>query len=254
MSERRRTVRYPKTKLAAFKRIIEETSRFPKPITIVVAENKAEEQELPLVGGYYRLPNGEYYPKNLFEKIQQLTLRGGDPIGEAIITAARRGSDHFNITSSSMSLVRSGNSKVAKYMGILSGAIFKVEIKEISELIDIAHKSLDPAEVQRAAELLFSSSLTYTRPLQPSVPPTRDAKEFSPEQIGALHLYFEVINKKLMDSQKSEERLRAIVEKMEQDRKQSEEKFDVAQRALLKCEQAHGGDLDLNRTEEAVPA
>jgi hypothetical protein len=139
--ETRETCRKPNKKLASFKRIIDEYSLFPKPITIVVAENKAAEEELPLVNGYYRLPNGEYYPRNLFEKIQQLTSSGGDPIGEAVITAAFRDSDHFNITSSSMSLVGSGNSKVAKYLGIVSGAIFNVEITEISKLIAAAHES-----------------------------------------------------------------------------------------------------------------
>ncbi len=58
---------------------------FPEPISVIGAENEAE--DLPEMNGYFKLPSGEYYPYNIFRRIQQITTEN-DPIGEAIIRTA----------------------------------------------------------------------------------------------------------------------------------------------------------------------
>jgi hypothetical protein len=148
-------IRNPKKKLAALKKVIEEYSQFPRPIVIAAAENKASEQNLPMVNGYYKLPNGDYYPRNLFDRITQITSGGQDVIGEAIIRTAFRDPDDFNVTASDFTLVDPKNSRVPKFLGILSGAVYNVEQTEVSQMLATAYETLDPQLKQRFPDGLY---------------------------------------------------------------------------------------------------
>jgi len=74
--------RRPVSRIKEFKNVIEEFSLFPKPISITVAENKGDSQDLLMVNGFWKLPTGEFYPRNLFDKIQQATTFGRIQLGK----------------------------------------------------------------------------------------------------------------------------------------------------------------------------
>lgn len=134
-SETKANKRRPETRLNQFKKVIQDFSLFPKPTLIAVAENKAKDQELPMVNGYFKLPNLEYYPRNLFEKMELVTENGGDTIGQGVFTTAFRDSDDFNVTSHTFKLVDKGSQKVEFYLRLLSNALIGVEKTEISQLL-----------------------------------------------------------------------------------------------------------------------
>ncbi|CAL8123444.1 unnamed protein product [Orchesella dallaii] len=134
-SETNAVKRKPDARLAQFKRVIENYSLFPRPTIITVAENKARDQDLSMVNGFFKLPNNEYYPRNLFEKLELVTRNGGDMMGLGVFRTAFRDSEDFNVTSSTYKLVDKGGSKVESYLRILSNAFFGVEKTEISQLL-----------------------------------------------------------------------------------------------------------------------
>jgi len=96
------------------------------------------------VNGYFKFPNGDFYPRNLFEKITQITSRSGDEVGEAVIRTAFRDPDSFNTSVVDFPVIDDNSTAiVTKYLGILSGAVFNVENTEISQLLAVAHQNLD---------------------------------------------------------------------------------------------------------------
>ncbi|ODN01553.1 Septin spn5 [Orchesella cincta] len=70
MSETRTTQRRPVNKINIFKNIIEQYTSFAPPITAIVGDNNAgKEHSAPVEGGYYKLPNKQHYPKNIWEAL-----------------------------------------------------------------------------------------------------------------------------------------------------------------------------------------
>jgi hypothetical protein len=134
----------PQARLRKFKNVIESYTQFPKPVVIAVAENRGADYDLPMVNGYYKLPNGDFYPRNLFEKIQTVTSSCGDPIGDAVIRSAFRDSDDFNTSAVDFPLVRPDHPKVSSYLSVLIGAVIKVENTEVSRYLAEAQKRMDP--------------------------------------------------------------------------------------------------------------
>ncbi|CAL8138946.1 unnamed protein product [Orchesella dallaii] len=112
--------RQPTKRLSQFKQVIEGFSTFPKPYHLVVAEDKAKEHKLPLRNGFYKLPNKEYYPRNLLEKLELVIKNGGDAVGFEIFRTAFRDSENFNVTASHFDIVESSNPKVEIYLSLLS--------------------------------------------------------------------------------------------------------------------------------------
>ncbi|CAL8139062.1 unnamed protein product [Orchesella dallaii] len=78
----------PTPRLNDFKLAIENHFQFPRPSILVVAENRGKDQELPMIDGYYRLPNKELYPKNLIDKMLLVAQNGQDLIGYSILQTA----------------------------------------------------------------------------------------------------------------------------------------------------------------------
>ncbi|CAL8139042.1 unnamed protein product [Orchesella dallaii] len=78
----------PTRKLNEYKRVIENHFQFPRPSILVVAENRGKDQELPMIDGYYRLPNKELYPKNLIDKMLLVAQNGQDLIGYSVLQTA----------------------------------------------------------------------------------------------------------------------------------------------------------------------
>jgi hypothetical protein len=154
-SETKTVKRNPKKKLAALKKVIEDYTQFPRPIVIAVAENNPIEQSLPMLNGYYKLPNGDYYPKNLFDRITQITSGAQDVIGEAIIRTAFRDPDDFKVTSTEFHLVAPTSNKVSKFLGILFGFFVSVEQTEVSQMLATSYETLDPQLKQRFPDGLY---------------------------------------------------------------------------------------------------
>ncbi|CAL8071150.1 unnamed protein product [Orchesella dallaii] len=75
MSERIGRQRRPETKISMFREVIEDyTSYRGQSITAIVGENNAgKDFNAPIEGGYYRLPNGQHYPKNIWDALINIT-------------------------------------------------------------------------------------------------------------------------------------------------------------------------------------
>ncbi|CAL8117696.1 unnamed protein product [Orchesella dallaii] len=74
MSESRGRQRRPETKINLFREAIEDYTSYVPPITVVVGENDAgKDFNTPIEGGYYTLPNGQHYPKNIWEALINIT-------------------------------------------------------------------------------------------------------------------------------------------------------------------------------------
>ncbi|CAF4008167.1 unnamed protein product [Rotaria sp. Silwood1] len=71
-----------------FAKVVEHFTELQRPIVTILAENEGLDYELEMENGYFKLPNGDFYPHNLFDAIQSLTSHSGDVMGEAIIRAA----------------------------------------------------------------------------------------------------------------------------------------------------------------------
>ncbi|CAL8147697.1 unnamed protein product [Orchesella dallaii] len=147
----------PSIKLMKFKEVIEEYTLFPKPILTSVIENKGTENELLMVNDNYILPNKEYFPSNLINKFDTITMKGNDKMGRTIISAAfanRR--EYSNIRESRFSLVNSTHSKVAKYLSLLSAAALHFGSTEVSQQLATAFDRMSSQ-----FKTLFPSSLLY---------------------------------------------------------------------------------------------
>ncbi|CAL8138944.1 unnamed protein product [Orchesella dallaii] len=116
----KRATRWPTNTLKQFKQVIDDVSLFPKPIHLVVAENKAKEHGLPLLNGYYELPNKEYYPRNLFEKLEHVTKNTQDIMGSKIFETGFRDPENLNVKASRFPLLDKENPTVEKYLRIIS--------------------------------------------------------------------------------------------------------------------------------------
>ncbi|CAL8147727.1 unnamed protein product [Orchesella dallaii] len=147
----------PSIKLMKFKEVIEEYSLFPKPILTSVIENKGKENELLMVNDNYILPNNEYFPSNLINKFDTITMKGNDTMGRAIIFSAfRKRREYPTIHESRFDLVSSNHPKVAKYLNILSASILHIESTEISQQLANAFNSMSSQ-----LKTQFPTSLNY---------------------------------------------------------------------------------------------
>lgn len=119
---------------------------FPQPISVIGAENEAEERDLEEMNGYFKLPSGEYYPYNIFKRIQQITTEN-DPIGEAIIRTAFTNPAllQVNLFKEMKLLGGSQNPMYVKCMDELIGSQFSVQPTPISnKFAEVWENSLHP--------------------------------------------------------------------------------------------------------------
>jgi hypothetical protein len=138
MESDRKTRRNPTSKLNYFRDMIEEYTLFPKPIRICVAENKPD--DLPIINGYYLLPNLEHYPKNLFDKIQEATGEH-DLIGEAIIRAAFKDPHNFVITEKVFPIQDVNFGREAHYLHEILEKSMNTQVTEISNITAAVYNS-----------------------------------------------------------------------------------------------------------------
>ncbi len=154
MSETKDLTRDPSERIQSIRNVIQEFSTLPRPIHIVLAENKPEDSQLPSINGFYRLPNGEFYPKNLFDQMQRNLVNDGDPVGEAIIRSAFSNSDNFQIFGKRTRLLHKSNAKVTKYLGMLASFNIPVSGTEVSTELDKAYELLDPVLKSKYSDAL----------------------------------------------------------------------------------------------------
>ncbi|CAL8147970.1 unnamed protein product [Orchesella dallaii] len=152
-----KVLRNPSGRLMKFKEVIEEYTLFPKPILTSVIENQGKENELLVASGNYELPNKEYFPLNLLDKFDTITMKGQDKMGRAIINQAlRKRHEHLNVNQTQFEMVNGNHPKVAKYLSKLSSSVKKFESSEVSQQLTNAYDNM-PALLKTQ----FPSSLEY---------------------------------------------------------------------------------------------
>lgn len=178
MSETASITTNPTERITAVRKVIEEFSTLPKPVHIVVAENKPEAFHLPSLNGFYALPNGDLYPQNLFSQMQRSLVTSGDPIGEAVIRVGFKNSDYFNILGKTFPLVDPSNGKVTKYMGTLSSFDTTSTSSPVSQKLADSYAKLDaglkssfPGVLSHLQRALFHKNIQT----QAQLPQTRAA-------------------------------------------------------------------------------
>ncbi|CAL8121544.1 unnamed protein product [Orchesella dallaii] len=130
-----RTRRRPTERINAFRKVIQEYTTFPRPTIITVAENKGTEESLPMINGYFRLANNEYYPRNLFDQLEFITKNGADPIGQGVFRSAFRDSQEINVTKTTYKLTSNEGDMVQRYLRIVSNTYLDINKTEVSELL-----------------------------------------------------------------------------------------------------------------------
>ncbi len=88
MAEKPAVQKNPEKKCEMFANVVRQFIQLPMPIVTVLAENEAQGYKLKKTNGYFELPNGKYYPYNIYEAIRSLTSASRDKMGEAIVRTA----------------------------------------------------------------------------------------------------------------------------------------------------------------------
>lgn len=65
----------PEGKINEFRRFIEQHVLVPQPIEIVVGDNKPDNDTVQFENGFYKFPNNELYPKNIWDKLLEVAER-----------------------------------------------------------------------------------------------------------------------------------------------------------------------------------
>ncbi|CAL8109645.1 unnamed protein product [Orchesella dallaii] len=166
MSETKEITRDPSERIKSIRKTITEFSTLPRPIHIVLAENKPEETHLPSKNGFFLLPNGEYYPKNLFDQMQRNLIDNGDPVGEGIIRTVFSKKDNFEVVGKRTRLLHPSNAKVTKYLGTLgsfnrpiTNTEISVELNKCYETLDSSLKSAYPGVLNTLQRTLYLKNI-----------------------------------------------------------------------------------------------
>lgn len=65
----------PTERINEFRTIIQQSTSLGAPIEIIVGDNKPDENTTQKENGFFKLPNGELYPKNIWDKLLQVADR-----------------------------------------------------------------------------------------------------------------------------------------------------------------------------------
>jgi GTP-binding protein EngB required for normal cell division len=134
----------PRPKIRLIESLVKTFTKLPTPIDVVLAENKPHLSNLPERRGFYKLPNGQYYPKNLFQEIQKIAVRSNDHVGETIIREAFKDPSKLKITlHREISLLDPKNIFVQSAFTALQEARFNIEDTYISRELKRQWESLD---------------------------------------------------------------------------------------------------------------
>ena len=151
----------PRYELVA--RLVKDTG-FPEPISVIGAENEAE--DLPEMNSYFKLPSGEYYPYNIFRRIQQITTEN-DPIGEAVIRTAFTNPSMLDVHKrKEMGLLGSSeNPMYARAVDELIGSQFSVQPTPISnKLASVWENSINPELRKNYKRVMFTTNKLLNPP------------------------------------------------------------------------------------------
>ncbi|CAL8121548.1 unnamed protein product [Orchesella dallaii] len=151
------TKRRPTDRINTFRNAIQRCTTFPRPTIITVAENNWAEELLPGINGYFRLPNNEYYPRNLFEQLEFITKNAEDPIGLAVFRSAFRDSQEFNVTMTPFKLTSIEGDMVQRYHRIFSDTYLEINQTEVSQLLEKAWDN----ELSEELKKKYTNSLQY---------------------------------------------------------------------------------------------
>ncbi|CAL8067906.1 unnamed protein product [Orchesella dallaii] len=149
--------RRPTERINTFRKVIQEYTTLPRPTIITLAENKGSENSLPMVNGYYRLDNNDYYPRNLFEQLEVITKNGEDPIGLGVFRAAFRDPQDFKVSNSTFKLTDNDGDKVQHYLRIVSNAYLDIKKTEVSQYLERIWEDEVPGELKKK----YTNSLQY---------------------------------------------------------------------------------------------
>ncbi|CAL8067902.1 unnamed protein product [Orchesella dallaii] len=149
--------RRPTERINTFKKVIQEYTTLPRPTIITLAENKGSENSLPMVNGYFRLDNNEYYPRNLFEQLEVITKNGEDPIGLGVFRAAFRDPQDFKVSNSTFKLTDNDGDKVQHYLRIVSNAYLDIKKTEVSQFLERIWEDEVPGDLKKK----YTNSLQY---------------------------------------------------------------------------------------------
>jgi hypothetical protein len=136
----------PRPKIQLIECLVRTFTKIPTPIHVIMAENKPEDYNLSKVNEFYKLPNGQQYPSNLFKKIQAMATKANDVVGETIIREAFKNPKQINIELKQEYELLPENNLVSKnILKKLQSARFNIENTQISSEILKHWNKLDEA-------------------------------------------------------------------------------------------------------------
>lgn len=126
----------PRPKIQLLECLVKTFTKIPTPIQVIMAENKPEEHNLPKANDFYKLPNGQYYPSNLFKKIQAMAVKAKDVVGETIVREAFKNPKQINLQlTQEYELLPENNLVTRNVLKTLQSAKFNIVNTQISSEI-----------------------------------------------------------------------------------------------------------------------
>ncbi|UJR18157.1 hypothetical protein I4U23_005057 [Adineta vaga] len=138
--------KHPENKCSSIGAVLHQFINLPKPIITILAENEAVDFELPKQNGYFKLPNGEFYPYNLFQAIQTLTTKSGDVMGETIIRTAFKDIKAFEIQKRKIELLKVGSQLVNSATEVMNRITFNITKTEIADKLYSCWNNMSSSE------------------------------------------------------------------------------------------------------------
>ncbi|CAF3513478.1 unnamed protein product [Rotaria sp. Silwood2] len=133
----------PEEKCKMFAKVVEQFTELPRPIVTILAENKGADYKLKKENGYFKLPNGDFYPHNLFGAIQSLTSHSGDDMEEAIIRAAFKDISKFTLKPKLVvELLSDGVQSVKNAQMVIDKIQFQISASPIMENLEQSWKNM----------------------------------------------------------------------------------------------------------------
>ncbi|CAM4842294.1 unnamed protein product [Rotaria magnacalcarata] len=150
MSGKPKERKHPEEKCSCISSIVHQFTELPISIITIVGENEAIEYGLPQENGYFKLPNEDFYPYNLFQVIQQITTQAGDVM-------------EFKVSKKVTKLLPFESQPVTDAMDAINAIMFNVTSTEVTESLNKSWKSMDSSVRNNNPGILQCIQTVFTK-------------------------------------------------------------------------------------------
>lgn len=152
----------PTPRIRLIQSLLKSTANISTANFIVMAENKPHLYKIPQNAEYCELPNGDYYPYNLYEAWQSIATECEDIVGEDIIQTIFKNSKVLtSLLKKNIDLVPEISPHALKFYNQLIRGKFYLPDSEIAELLMDAWRKLDEGQRKPYENSVFIASNVF---------------------------------------------------------------------------------------------